>query len=84
MKKLNRGDPKTFFIIFFTAVGFAIAGLLFPPPGQIDNSMLILVAQFLVLAAGVYGFSFQVDIQKGKASAGKDIEESQDDEIINN
>lgn len=84
MKKLKRGDPKTFFIIFFTAVGFAIAGLLFPPPGQIDNSMLILVAQFLVLAAGVYGFSFQVDIQKGKASAGKDIEESQDDEIINN
>lgn len=84
MKKLNRGDPKTFFIIFFTAVGFAIAGLLFPPPGQIDNSMLILVAQFLVLAAGVYGFSFKVDIQKGKAAAGKDIEESQDDEIINN
>ena len=84
MKKLKRGDPKTFFIIFFTAVGFAIAGLLFPPPGQIDNSMLILVAQFLVLAAGVYGFSFKVDIQKGKASAGKDIEESQDDGIINN
>lgn len=84
MKKLKRGDPKTFFVIFFTAVGFAIAGLLFPPPGQIDNSMLILVAQFLVLAAGVYGFSFQVDIRKGKASAGKDIEESKEDEIINN
>lgn len=84
MKKLKRGDPVTFFIIFFTAVGFAIAGLLFPPPGQIDNSLLILIAQFLVLSAGVYGISFQVDIQKGKAAAGKDIEESQDDEIINN
>lgn len=83
MGKLKRGDPKTFFIIFFTAVGFAVAGLLFPPPGQIDNSLLILIAQLLVLAAGVYGISFQVDIQKGKASAGKD-EESQEDENINN
>ncbi len=83
MGKFKRGDPKTFFIIFFTAVGFAVAGLLFPPPGQIDNSLLILIAQFLVLSAGVYGISFQVDLQKGKASAGKD-EESQDDENINN
>lgn len=84
MGKLKRGDHKTFFIIFFTAVGFAVAGLLFPPPGQIDNSLLILVAQFLVLAAGVYGISFQVDIQKGRASAGQTDEKSQDEEIINN
>ena len=84
MGKLKRGDPKTFFIIFFTAVGFAIAGLLFPPPGQIDNSLLILIAQFIVLAAGVYGFSFQVDLRKGQASAGKEIEDTHDDEFINN
>lgn len=82
MKKLKRGDPKTFFIIFFTAVAFAIAGLLFPPPGQIDNSLLILIAQFLVLAAGVYGFSFTVDIQKGKVEAGK--ENADEEENINN
>ena len=63
-------------------MGFAIAGLLFPPPGQIDNSMLILIAQFLVLAAGVYGFSFTVDIQKGRVEAGK--EKPQEEEIINN
>ena len=81
MKKLKRGDPVTFFVIFFTAVAFAIAGLLFPPPGQIDNSLLILIAQLLVLAAGVYGFSFQVDIQKGKVEAGK---ETEDEENINN
>lgn len=84
MKKLKRGDPVTFFIIFFTAVAFAIAGLLFPPPGQIDNSLLILIAQFLVLAAGVYGISFQVDIQKGRASAGKSDEDSREEENINN
>ena len=82
MKKLKRGDPLTFFVIFFVAVGFAVAGLLFPPPGQIDNSLLILIAQFLVLAAGVYGFSFTVDIQKGKVEAGK--ENHQDEENINN
>lgn len=83
MGKLKRGDPVTFFIIFFTAVGFAIAGMLFPPPGQIDNSLLILIAQLLVLAAGVYGISFQVDIQKGRASAGK-TDDSQSEENINN
>lgn len=83
MGKLKRGDPVTFFIIFFTAVGFAIAGMLFPPPGQIDNSILILIAQFIVLAAGVYGFSFQVDIQHGKAQVGKE-KSHENEENINN
>lgn len=78
MKRLKRGDPVTFFVIFFTAIAFAIAGLLFPPPGQIDNSLLILIAQLLVLAAGVYGFSFQVDIQKGKVEAGKEKTEEEE------
>lgn len=82
MKKLKRGDPVTFFIIFFTAVAFAIAGLVIEPPGEIHSSMLILIAQLLVLAAGVYGFSFSVDIQKGKVEAGK--EKPQEEEIINN
>ena len=82
MKKLKRGDPKTFFIIFFTAVAFAIAGLVIEPPGEIHSSMLILIAQLLVLAAGVYGFSFSVDIQKGRVEAGK--ENTDEEEIINN
>ena len=79
---MKRGDPVTFFIIFFTAVAFAIAGLVIEPPGEIHSSMLILIAQLLVLAAGVYGFSFSVDIQKGKVEAGK--EKPQDEENINN
>ena len=74
MKRLKRGDPVTFFVIFFTAIAFAIAGLLFP----IDNSLLILIAQLLVLAAGVYGFSFQVDIQKGRVEAGKEKTEEEE------
>ena len=78
MKRLKRGDPVTFFVIFFTAIAFAIAGLLFPPPGAIDNSLLILIAQLLVLAAGVYGFSFQVDIQKGRVEAGKEKTEEEE------
>ena len=80
MKKIKRGDPVTFFIIFFTAVAFAIAGLLFPPPGQIDNSLLILIAQFLVLSAGVYGLSFRVDIQKGKVDAGRRVDNPNEEE----
>ena len=78
MKRLKRGDPVTFFTIFFVAVAFAIAGVIIEPPGEIHSSLLILIAQFLVLAAGVYGFSFQVDIQKGRASAGKENTEEEE------
>lgn len=75
MRKVKGGNPILFLIIFFTAVAFAIAGLLFPPPGQIDNSLLILIAQFLVLSASIYGFELHVNVKEGKVDAGKVKEE---------
>ena len=47
---------------FIAAIGFGIAGFVVPPPGQIHDSVLYLVAQFLLLTASIFGvgamFSF--------------------------
>ena len=40
---------------FVAAVGFGIAGFMVPPPGQIHESVLYLVAQFLLLTASIFG-----------------------------
>jgi len=40
---------------FVAAVLFAAAGLLLPPQGEIDGSVLLLVAQLLVLCATFLG-----------------------------
>lgn len=70
MEKQKGGNPVIFLIIFFTAVGFGVWGMLTPPPGEVSNSLLILIAQFLVLAAGIYGFNIHFDLNKGKFHAG--------------
>jgi len=46
------------------AIGFAVAGLLMPPQGEIDGSVLILVAQLLVLCATFIGVDSYVNIIK--------------------
>lgn len=74
MEKLRRGNPIIFLIIFFTAVGFGVWGMLTPPPGEVSNSILILIAQFLVLAAGIYGFNIHLDLHKGRFHAGHETE----------
>lgn len=40
-------------VCLITAIVFALFGLLLPPLGVVHASVLILVAQFLVLCAGV-------------------------------
>ncbi len=40
---------------FTAAIGFALLGIWMPPQGQIDGSVLILVAQLLVLCATLLG-----------------------------
>lgn len=80
MEKQKGGNPVIFLIIFFTAVGFGVWGMLTPPPGEVSNSLLILIAQFLVLAAGIYGFNIHFDLNKGKFHAGhRHVEEEDED-----
>jgi len=40
---------------FVAAIGFGIAGFTVPPPGEIHDSVLYLIAQFLLLTASIFG-----------------------------
>lgn len=59
-----------FIFLFLIGVGFGIWGMLIPPNGVIDGSVLILIAQIFVLAASVYGFEVHFDIKEGQFHAG--------------
>ena len=55
---------KISLLSFISAVAFAAAGLFFPPQGEIDSSVLMLVAQLLVLCATLLGVDGYYDKMK--------------------
>lgn len=72
-----------FIFLFLVGVGFGVWGMVLPPNGVIDGSVLILIAQIFVLAASVYGFEVHFDIKEGKFDAGESKEEHKQNEPIN-
>lgn len=52
---------KIAFLSWLSAVLFGTAGLLLPPLGKIDPSVLMLIAQLLVLCATLLGVEMYVD-----------------------
>ena len=60
-----------FIFLFLCGLVFAAWGMIVPPNGVIDGSVLILIAQIFVLAASVYGFEVHFDIKEGKFDAGE-------------
>lgn len=50
------------------AILMSIAGLVLPPLGVIDNSLLILIAQLLVFIASLLGISIKNSVSKDAAS----------------
>ena len=72
-----------FIFLFLVGVGFGVWGMVLPPNGVIDGSVLILIAQIFVLAASVYGFEIHFDIKEGKFDAGHSEEEYKQNEPIN-
>lgn len=50
------------------AILMSIAGLVLPPLGVIDNSLLILIAQLLVFIASLLGISLKNSVNKDAAS----------------
>jgi len=46
---------------FVVAVIMSFVALLLPPPGVIDQSVLLLIAQFLILTATLLGVSSYVE-----------------------
>ena len=49
---------------FLAAVGFGIAGFIVPPPGEVHDSVLYLIAQFLLLTASILGVGAMFVSQK--------------------
>ncbi len=60
-----------FIFLFLIGVAFGAWGMMIPPNGVIDGSVLIFIAQIFVLAASVYGFEVHFDIKEGKFDAGQ-------------
>lgn len=48
------------------AFAMSVAGLILPPLGVIDSSILILIAQILVFVASILGLHLKIDAQNGK------------------
>ena len=55
---------KIALLSFCSAVAFAAAGLIIPPQGVIDSTVLMLVAQLLVLCATLLGVDGYYDQMK--------------------
>ena len=55
MKTITKIQVTIAIAAFVAAVGFGIAGFVVPPPGQIPESVLYLVSQFLLLTASIFG-----------------------------
>ena len=71
MRSRNKHKILVFIFLFLCGLAFGAWGMIVPPNGVIDGSVLILIAQIFVLAASVYGFEVHFDIKEGKFDAGK-------------
>ena len=89
MRSRNKHKILVFIFLFLCGLAFGAWGMIVPPNGVIDGSVLILIAQIFVLAASVYGFEVHFDIKGGKFDAGEkdtqttgtDIESGSEDNI---
>ena len=54
---------------WMVAMMFATISLFLPPKGQIDSSVLVLIAQLLVLAATFLGVDSYVNVMKRDAQS---------------
>ena len=71
MRSRNKHKILVFIFLFLCGLAFGAWGMIVPPNGVIDGSVLILIAQIVVLAASVYGLEVHFDIKEGKFDAGE-------------
>jgi len=55
MKTITKIQTTVAVTAFLAAIGFGIAGFVVPPSGEIHDSVLYLIAQFLLLTASIFG-----------------------------
>ena len=71
MRSRNKHKILVFIFLFLCGLAFGAGGMIVPPNGVIDGSVVMLIAQIFVLAASVYGFEVHFDIKEGKFDAGE-------------
>lgn len=64
---------------FLAAIVFGAWGMILPPPGIVSGSVLILIAQFLVLSAGFLGMNIHVDLMEKKFHASSLLDKSKNE-----
>lgn len=67
---------------FIASVGFAIAGICIPPPGEISGSLLILISQFLVFTCTLIGLNLKIDLLNKQFEATHQLEKSSNKDDI--
>lgn len=68
MKTITKIQMVIAIASFIAAIAFAIAGFVVPPPGEIHDSVLYLIAQFLILTASIFGVGSMISFNKFKGS----------------
>lgn len=53
-------------VVLLWACAISVTGIILPPMGVIDTSLLILIAQLLVFVASILGFTIKIDAKNGK------------------
>lgn len=76
VKKIKNPDKKFYFLVW-AGIGFGIAGMILPPIGTIDWSILILIGQLFLLSAAVLGLEVKMNIKEGIFESG-DIDDEEE------
>lgn len=72
MKPITKIQIAIATLSFIAAIAFGIAGFIIPPPGEIHDSVLYLVAQFLLLTASIFGVGAMFANNKFKNTINQD------------
>lgn len=73
MKSITKLQTYIAIASFVAAVLFGIAGFIVPPPGEIHDSVLYLIAQFLLLTASIFGVGAMFSSNRNKDQNPKDL-----------
>lgn len=66
MKTISKIQTGMAIASFIVAICFGIAGFMVPPEGQIHESVLYLIAQFMLLTASLFGVGAMFSAYKRK------------------
>ena len=76
VKAIKNPDKKFYFLVC-AGIGFGIAGMILPPIGTIDWSILILIGQLFLLSAAILGLEVKMNIKEGIFESG-DIDDEEE------